>query len=197
MQSIETIVNKACQRHDELIKQLTNELKDTKDELRLVQNDLNQLEQYGKRRDLLIYGISYTKDENVTDIVLKLGNTLGLTLKENDFNAIHRLPPTKNSVDKTKQSIIVSFLRFTDRNAFYSSRKRCRDHDEFKNVFINEHLTYYNNQIFVHARKHLDKKRIFTRNGNVFLYVDKGKYKQLYSTLDIDNALNNLTVTVT
>ncbi|CAF1562148.1 unnamed protein product, partial [Didymodactylos carnosus] len=66
MQSIETIVNKACQRHDELIKQLTNELKDTKDELRLVQNDLNQLEQYGKRRDLLIYGISYTKDENVT-----------------------------------------------------------------------------------------------------------------------------------
>ncbi|CAF4510010.1 unnamed protein product, partial [Didymodactylos carnosus] len=106
------------QRQDELIKQLTNELKDTKDELRLVQNDLNQLEQYGKRRDLLIYGIRYTKDENVADIVLKLGNTLGLTLKENDFNTIHRLPPTKNSVDKTKQSIIVSFLRFTDRNAF-------------------------------------------------------------------------------
>ncbi|CAF1287959.1 unnamed protein product [Didymodactylos carnosus] len=73
-----------------------------KDELRLVRNDLNQLEQYEKRRDLLIYGISYTKDKNVTDIVLKLDNTLGLTLKENDFNAIHRLPPTKNSVDKTK-----------------------------------------------------------------------------------------------
>ncbi|CAF4331156.1 unnamed protein product, partial [Didymodactylos carnosus] len=187
LKAIETIVASACKRQQEQISELTVELDKTKSELEKVSSHLNDLEQYGKRKDLLIHGIPVKNDENLYTTVMELGNALGIKLNRNNFYAIHRLP-AKRTGDQLKSTIIVSFVRITDRNKFYLSHKQLRRHEKFKNIFVNEHLTSYNNQLYFYAKQKLDKKRVFTRNGNVYLFIEKGKYRRFKSMVDIDNA---------
>ncbi|CAF1612642.1 unnamed protein product, partial [Didymodactylos carnosus] len=103
--TIETIVASACKQQQEQIIELTVELDRTKSELEKVSSHLNDLKQYGKRKDLLIYGIPVKNDENLYTTVMELGNALGTKLNRNNFNAIHRLP-AKRTGDKLKSTII-------------------------------------------------------------------------------------------
>ncbi|CAF1240027.1 unnamed protein product [Didymodactylos carnosus] len=61
--AIETVVISTCKQQQEQINGLTVELDRPKSEEK-VSSHLNDLEQYGKRKDLLIYGIPMKKDEN-------------------------------------------------------------------------------------------------------------------------------------
>ncbi|CAF4638611.1 unnamed protein product, partial [Didymodactylos carnosus] len=124
----------------------------------------NDLEQYSKRKDLILYGIPFKQNENAYDIVLELAASVELQLNKNDFYAIHRLPLSKPGKDKSRQAIIIGFLRFTDRNDFYAARKKLRQIDRYKDVFVNEHLTSLNNRIFQYAKQNLNKQQVFTRN---------------------------------
>ncbi|CAF1529495.1 unnamed protein product [Didymodactylos carnosus] len=115
LKAIETTVASACKQQQEQISGLTVELDRTK-------SHLNDLEQYGKRKDLLIYGIPVKNDENLYTTVMELGNALGIKLNRNDFYATHRLP-AKRTGDKLKSTIIVSFVRITGRNKFYRHKQ--------------------------------------------------------------------------
>ncbi|CAF1659680.1 unnamed protein product, partial [Didymodactylos carnosus] len=172
--AITKIVGDACKQQQALICSLSSELNEVKAQLIEVKSQINDHEQYGKRKDILIYGIPFKKDENVIDIVVELGKSLGISLSKSDLYAVHRLPPSRKTTDKTKQAIIVGFLRISDRNQFYSGRKKCRGSDLYKNVFINEHLTNFNNKLYMYACTKLDRKSVYTRNGNVYQYITKG-----------------------
>ncbi|CAF1363053.1 unnamed protein product, partial [Didymodactylos carnosus] len=122
------------------------------------------LTQYNKRKDLILYGIPFKQNENTYDVVLELAASVELQLNKNDFYAIHRLPLSKRGKDKSRQAIIISFLRFTGRNNFYDARKKLRQIERYKDVFINGHLTPLNNHIFQYAKQNLNKQQVFTRN---------------------------------
>ncbi|CAF1216792.1 unnamed protein product, partial [Didymodactylos carnosus] len=173
--SIINVVKEATGKQQEQIGQLTQRLNAMESQLNTVVMRVNDHDQYTKRKDLLIYGIPFQSDENITVLVIDLMSKVGLQLTKNDFYGIHRLLPSKNSENKSRQAIIVGFLRITDRNVFYSSRKKFREIDELKDIFINEHLSQHNNQIYRYAKIKLDKRRIFTRNGNVLMYLAKDR----------------------
>ncbi|CAF4552152.1 unnamed protein product, partial [Didymodactylos carnosus] len=106
----------ATGKQQEQIGQLTQRLNAMESQLNTVVMRVNDHDQYTKRKDLLIYSIPFQSDENVTVLVIDLMSKVGLQLTKNDFYGIHRLLPSKNSQNKSRQAIIVGFLGITDRN---------------------------------------------------------------------------------
>ncbi|CAF0796484.1 unnamed protein product, partial [Didymodactylos carnosus] len=185
LNTLTNVVKQVCQKQQQQIDFLTSELKEVKTQLVEVQFQMNDHQQHTKRKGLVMYGIPVQKDENTTNMVIEMGNSLGVQLNDAHFYSVHRLPVSKKSKDKTKQSIIVVFLRLKDRDAFYDSRKKCRDIDIYKTVYINEHLTNYNNTLYMYVRQELNKKTIFTRNANSTVSTAG---KSLTSQIDYVNA---------
>ena len=52
---------------------------------------LEALEQYGRRDNLENYYISWTKNETTNEIVMKIANTLNVKLDDCDISSSHRL----------------------------------------------------------------------------------------------------------
>jgi len=57
---------------------------------------IDQLEQFGRRLNLEFEGIPQVKNENVTDIVVKLTKQLNVDIKTSDISIAHRLLPKRN-----------------------------------------------------------------------------------------------------
>ena len=56
------------------------------------EEQLDDLEQYGLRKNLEIHGISWTKQENTNEIVQKVARELNVKVSESDISTSHRLP---------------------------------------------------------------------------------------------------------
>ena len=55
------------------------------------EEQLDALEQYGRRDNLEIHNIPWTKNENKNEIVKKIANTLNVKLDDHDISTSHRI----------------------------------------------------------------------------------------------------------
>ena len=53
---------------------------------------LDGIDQYSRRQNLEFHGVPQTSNENVVDIVVKIGKVLGVDINQNDSSTAHRLP---------------------------------------------------------------------------------------------------------
>lgn len=106
-------------------------------ELRLV-----QCEQYSRRHNIEIKGIPKVEAENVTELVIKLGDVIGEPIAITDLEACHRVPTKEMS----KTNVIVQFQRRQKRDSVLNKAKQkriiCQDLGltEESPVYVNEHL---------------------------------------------------------
>ncbi len=71
--------------------------------------ELDRLEQYSRKDSVRIFGIPETPNENTNDLVIDLGQEIGVEIKPEDISVAHRLPP-KCGKDGNKP-IIVKFVQ--------------------------------------------------------------------------------------
>ncbi|KAK9753299.1 hypothetical protein QE152_g3460 [Popillia japonica] len=128
----DTLVQKICDRilassdlievlsekiSDKIVSKLRQDLNDTKKELNLVRNQLNQacerieyLEQFSRKDNLRFYGIPHTQSENTDEIIIKLcREKLNIEVVPSDISVSHRL---KNTASGNRPII----ARFTNSN---------------------------------------------------------------------------------
>ncbi|CAF1591818.1 unnamed protein product [Didymodactylos carnosus] len=166
------------------IDDLDESVADLEEQVDKLELKYNELEQYNQRKNLIICGIPATQNESTDKIAVEIAKITGHSLDTKFIYSSHRLPSkTNNSV----RPIVVSFLRYSDRRAIIKNRRKLRENQRYKNVFINEHLTPRNNGLFQCVRQKLNKRSVYTRNGNIF-YVDSFNQKhRITSTVIIDN----------
>ena len=181
---------KQLERQDSQLMELCNESKILKSTIHQIEqklsnlgDKLNDLEQYGRRDCVEIHGIPFSQDEDTNDIVIKVGELIGVTIEEDDISVSHRLPVSyKYKGVRANPSIIVKFVRRDFKEQFYSSRKELRGfstedlgYSATNNIYINESLTERNKGLFkeaLKAKKSLKYKFIWTSNGKVYLRKD-------------------------
>ena len=61
--------------------------------------EVNDLEQYGRRECLEFQGLAWNKNENTDDLILRVSKMVGVNLKAEEISASHRLSPAS---DKTR-----------------------------------------------------------------------------------------------
>ena len=147
---------------------------------------LDDLECYSRNENIIIRGlpeqsaaeratqaVSLDDDPVLNESHLSVESTvqqfcmdiLGVEVQEQDISIAHRLKAGKK---ETTRPIIVRFATRRVRNLVLRAKKKLKDCG--KNIFISEHLTKTNSELFYEARKMLKEKKIFatwTMNGLV------------------------------
>lgn len=111
-------------------------------ETKHLRQELNQLEQYGRRLNLEIHGIPVRPNEDVLALVNEVGASLQLDeITEREIEGIHRLPVRSGKVPP----IIVRFTSKSTKDRWKAKAKKLREGESPVRFF--ENLTPYNKRL--------------------------------------------------
>ena len=175
---------------DEEVKTLRIENQDLKDhvckleaESGQMQEDINHLEQYGRRECLEFQGLSWEESENTDQLVIGVSKLLQVDLYAKDISVSHRLSPASES--NRQPTIIARFCSRRIRDSVFNNRHRLRAHNKDHpkvHLFINESHTKTNRRRFnqcLRFKKANNFKFIWTENGITYSTYGRMKEPQL------------------
>ena len=132
----------------------------------------NHLEQYGRRNNLEITGISDDVDDHSLEgKVIEVLKEVQADVSSSDIEACHRMGNNKNSPKKT----IVRFINRKHAKKALLNRKILRSNGNFNKIYINENLTKANNFIAYNCRKlkRKDLRKTYARDGIIHISNNK------------------------
>lgn len=171
-----------------------------------MENELNnqyyrmvEIEQYNRRNNIEIHGVTYRDEEDCELIVKKIVENLELEIGEEDIEAAHRLKSNKDE----KGNIIVKFSNRKIRDKVMENKRKCSitnkmidiiGEGEDRKIFLNENLCYEKKRLFNEAlrkKRELEWKFIWTVNGNIKMKKDENsKIIEIRFDRDLDK-INN------
>ena len=204
-------VYKKIESLDKELKDVESENKHLKSEvLRLSgvvdqqKNGLNDIQQCDC---VEISGLPQEKDENLNDLVLRLGSLMNVELHEDDISITHRLPVSRNENQRVTRSsantfakVIVKFTRRSTKEKFYHARLRLKDKStrdlglsriSENKLFISESVSSRNKQLFKDCLKFKRENyfcNIWSHNGRIYLRKNaKSPTYPINVKADLDN----------
>lgn len=148
-------------------------------ELKQVKNEVADLQQYSRRKNMEISNLPEEANENINEVLANVFSGLEVDLM-NQVATVHRVP-TSNK-DKPKP-IIVQFIRKQDRDNCLKAAKTKRlsasqinTRFQDKPIFLNEHLTPNRKELFFHCRKFKSNnnyKYAWVKDGKIFIRKDE------------------------
>ncbi len=165
-------------------KSLRAELLQSKNEVKMLKESVNDLEQYLRRDCVEICGIPLNNDqEDTNNIVIKVAEVIGVDIAPTDISVSHRLPKrAARGRSESNQNIIVKFVRRDVKEKFYHSRKNLKNvtaadlgYLKPNKIFINESLSQRNKELFgvcLKFKKDHGYKYIWTQSGNIYMRKD-------------------------
>lgn len=162
---------------------------------------LDSVESHSKRLEVEITGIPYCKQENLSDIFLRICSLLNVSVCLNDITNITRIKPYSNS--NVRKPIVIGFLNKAIRDLFLRSAKTCEnltlanlgfDIVNYR-FFINEHLTSLKKNILYKVRKLrnvLKYRKLFVRNNKVFLIFHDNQVLNVENNIVLESLIRNI-----
>ncbi|KAJ8721776.1 hypothetical protein PYW08_004178 [Mythimna loreyi] len=156
--------------------QLKKELEEVKVQNRKLRTDVNASEQRDRLLNIEIVGIPERENENLNEIMLKIGKRTEIDIRSDDILQVNRVT-AKLKVQGRPRNIVVKLrTRQLKDNVISQARKRrlsTKDLDIQGNiipVYINEHLTLYNKNLLKKAKDIANLKEyqyIWTKNCRI------------------------------
>lgn len=151
-----------------------------------------QAEQYSRSTNVEIKGIPDNASEDLTDLLIRIGEKVEVSLAAADFEAIHRVPTAKKD---TQQNIVVQFARRQQRDNFLqkarAARLKCSDLGlgSEEPVFVNEHLCPELKRLLGQAtarKRETGWKYVWVQNGKIYARkMDNGPRIRILSSEDV------------
>lgn len=170
-------------------KALNNTILQLEGQITNLKKTCNELKQYSRRECLEIHGIPLPPKErdikeNTNELVLKIGDMMGVSVRPEDISVSHRIPTSqKYQGRRSAPAIIVKFTRRDTKEMFYRRRKELRGlttkdlgFSDDNIIFINDSLTEVNKELFkatLKVKKDHSYDHIWTSNGRIYLRKDR------------------------
>lgn len=210
---VEKSAKELITKHCETQTQKLIALEETNEALR---TRLDQAEAGARLNNLLIHGLEESMeltgygdskmdqlvpraDREASQAVVALCNMrLGLTISEADISTAYRIP--RRGKDRHRP-LIVKFVSQRIRNMVYRARttlKKSSHGNGDSIIYINEHLSFHNAQIYAKARSLIKEKKAvsaWTFGGNVFIRLTEGqdeKPRRMTTLKNIDELLAHI-----
>ena len=158
-------------------------------------NELEELKQYQRKNNLIVYGIPTEREEDVFHKISDIGKTLGVEITRANIDAAHRLPSTKPG----PQPIIVKLNNRWKKEEILSSRRQKKTlktseigYSDGGNIYINEHLTPRNETIAKKCRELRQQGKIFAtwvRDCKIYIRKNQNGPSKLISSAEILDSL--------
>ena len=167
IERLETEVAKIKRRVEKL--EFSNAQKESKIKDLLLK--LDAAEQMKHDHSLQIVGLPEVKDDiEAAKQITKMGKELGIKIKSSDIEEITRLGKKK---DQKRRNVIIKLKDKSVREKIFEQRKNLvKDSDPKKNVYINDQLTKYRQNLLFASRKLVKSKRLFaawSQHGSVLI----------------------------
>lgn len=156
---------------------LTKQNEILKTEIKELTKDIRYIENHANEKKIEVQGIPKIQNENLEQIIIKIGAAFNEEIKKEDIDEIYR-KENKGNVKKN-YPIIVTFTKKNIKEKFLSMRKKksiytneislCESRHQ---IFINDFLTKRIKDLFWKTKNlKLEKgyKFLWTRNGTVYL----------------------------
>lgn len=131
-------------------------------EINRLNNELHDRDQWARVNNIEIRGIPQKKNEDLYEIVKKIGDTSNFPIKKEDINYIARIP---TRVTTSEKPIVVAFNnRYCKEDLIAASRKKKpRTLSELGfsvagNYYVNDHLTQFNKNLLSKAKSQAKEK---------------------------------------
>lgn len=141
----------------------------------------DNLEMYTRKYNLELHGIPEDDEEDLEDIVIKLGESVGVEIEEDDIDIVHRM---KVRFKSGPRPIIVRFMSHKIKSKMYKAKKKLRGETRFndelngaKAIYINENLTTTKRRLFAELRKRAKQYKwnsCWSLDGKLFVCKVKG-----------------------
>ena len=114
--------------------------------------------------------------------MVDVAKDMGLTVVPQDISVSHRLPARGGQA----KPIIAKFVRRDVKTQLMRNKKKLREHESRKNVYVNEDLTPFRSKLVRELRKDETIKSVWTIDGKIFCTQDeRGKeYKRVITSPD-------------
>jgi len=188
-------LKKAVHNAEEESFDLNDDLGGFKNDLGAAINQIDDLEQYTRKHNLEIHGISASSEENLPEKIIKLGKVLNVHIVNNDIDICHRVATRRSNGDP--RPIIVRFRSYRAKSELYKARKHLKSaslSNYFQNteaVYINENLTNYRRDLFAKVRKFKKNNNwhsAWTMDGKIFIKkYQSDQVKRIYEAEDLKN----------
>lgn len=152
------------------------------------EENINSLEQYGRRNNIEISGIPESvEDKKLEETIIEVLSKIDVNVSASDIEACHRLGKPNNKERKT----IIRFVNRKYAKKALLNRKSLMQADTTslrinnRNVFINENLTRSNGKIAFHSRNLKRSSKIekcYTKDGVVHIaggQLENGKVMKI------------------
>ena len=154
---------------------LKNENCDLREMLNNQGNTIRELEQYIRRDNVKVYGLSEkrignkgeTEEETAKAVVDMVKAELNYELKPSDISIAHRLGAKTPGKER---SVIVKFVSRTVRNEVVKRRKALKG----KPVVISDDLSPYYQGLFTKLRDKVGKKNVWSSGSQIFVKTQEG-----------------------
>lgn len=169
--NIEEIIKKEVQKEvnelskgfelmlEEQRKAHSKEVNDLREKLSSLEKGADEARQYSFREDLIVEGLQVPRSpegnpKTTSDMAIKsvidLGKSMGVHITKQDISTAHPMKQTVSFKTANKPApLIVRFTVRQKRDELYHARKNLRG----KNIFLSEHLTKTNSELFYNARQ--------------------------------------------
>lgn len=152
---------------------------------------VNALEQYSRKNNFEIRGVSKTKDENVEEVVLKIAQKLDVVMTLNDIQNAHRLQAAPGKIP----SIIVKVVNYKKKMEMLNKKQKTitnsiifSNPQEQGKIYIDDHLSAFNKDLLwktkLRAKEH-GYKFVWWKNKILVRKNEQSKAFQISSEKDI------------
>ncbi len=144
-----------------------------KEENARLQEQMDNIENYSWKNNIIITGILWTREEEVRNVVLNTAAKLGVKINNDDITAAQRLPSKSQT-----PPIITKFIKYETKPLIIAASKKFKlrgtslGHNSISKIYSDEHLKA---RQVLEAAKDLRRKGVirfvWTRNRNVRIWI--------------------------
>ncbi|CAK1585738.1 unnamed protein product [Parnassius mnemosyne] len=158
------------------IENANQELSSLKLQLRKLEDDVNEKDQWLRSNNVEIKGVPFKPGENLFDIIDKLGNKITYPVPKNAVNYVTRVQ-TRDTGSSNTKPIIVSFTNKYMKEDFIAASRHSKLNISAEDIglkgknriYINDHLSYAKKML-------LNKTKTLTKEKNYqYVWVKHGK----------------------
>ena len=138
-------------------------------QVRNVSHVNDSLNQYYRPENVRISNVPEAEDEDLTKTLIEIADSIGVVIKPDNIDAIHRIGPKRQG---EARQIIARFVYREPRFQLLKNRADLRKTERFKNIYISEDLTQLKFKLLYYVKKQGNVKSLFSKEGRIHCTLD-------------------------
>lgn len=156
--------------HQKSIAIFEKKMEEKKYEIRKLENEVNNLEQYSRRSCIRIFGVKEATNEKTDDIVMEVAKKINVDLQHAEIDISHRVGIRDSNAKRGERPIIVKLTSHRKRQELLRNRRKLKS----TGITIQEDLTARSRALLQEAYKKYKEQRVsaaWSSEGRIFVAI--------------------------